>query len=97
MIIMRSCVARIAVPVIVFSPEIAAACSVCFSGRSDETRVAFIATTALLTALPLLLIGGLVWWMRRRAVQMEQNEHALRAAPIDRSTDPQPHVSKATS
>ncbi len=97
MMMMRSCVARIAVPVIVFSPEIAAACSVCFSGRSDETRVAFIVTTALLTALPLLLIGGLVWWMRRRAMQMEQNEHALRAAPIDRSTDPQPHVSKATS
>ena len=94
MIIMRSCVARIAVLVIVFSPEIAAACSVCFSGRSDETRVAFIATTALLSALPLLLIGGLVWWMRRRAMQIQQSE---RAATLERPADTQPRASEATS
>jgi hypothetical protein len=29
--------------------------------------VAFIATTAFMTFLPLLLIGGVVWWLCRRA------------------------------
>ncbi len=94
MIAMRFYFARIVVLAIVFAPEIAAACSVCFSGRSDETRVAFIATTALLTALPLLLIGVLVWWLRRRAMQIQQSE---RAAPLDRATEPQPRASEATS
>jgi hypothetical protein len=48
-------------------PRFAVACAVCFTGREDETRIAFIATTVLLSALPLLLIGSLVWWLRRRA------------------------------
>ena len=55
-------------------PRISAACAVCFTGRADETRIAFIATTGLMTALPLLLIGSLVWWLRRRAQQI-RDEH----------------------
>lgn len=49
------------------APRVALACSVCSAGRDDETRVAFLATTGLLTALPFVLVGGLVWWLRRRA------------------------------
>jgi hypothetical protein len=59
---------------ILFVPRFAAACAVCFTGRADETRVAFLATTGLLSALPLLLIGSLVWWIRRRARQI-RDEH----------------------
>ena len=55
-------------------PQLAAACSVCFTGRADETRIAFLATTGLLSALPILLIGSLVWWLRRRARQI-RDEH----------------------
>jgi cbb3-type cytochrome oxidase subunit 3 len=55
-------------------PHLAAACSVCFTGRADETRIAFLATTGLLSALPILLIGSLVWWLRRRARQI-RDEH----------------------
>jgi hypothetical protein len=55
-------------------PQMAAACAVCFTGRADETRIAFIATTGLLSALPILLIGSLVWWLRRRAHQI-RDEH----------------------
>jgi high-affinity Fe2+/Pb2+ permease len=44
-------------------------CPVCFSAKNDENRVAFIVTTAFLTFLPLGLIGGGVWWLRRRARQ----------------------------
>ena len=94
---MRSYFVSIAVLALVLAPEIAAACSVCFSGRSDETRVAFIATTALLTALPLLLIGTLVWWLRRRAHRIQQSERALRPDLLDRQTAPQPRASEVTS
>ena len=51
-------------------PRLAVACAVCFTGREDETRIAFLATTVLLSALPILLIGSLVWWLRRRSHQI---------------------------
>jgi hypothetical protein len=53
------------------TPEIAAACSVCFSGR-DETRAAFLATTVLLSALPLAMVGSLVFWLYRRSLALER-------------------------
>jgi hypothetical protein len=52
-------------------PEVGRACAVCFSGRSEETRQAFTLTTVFLTFLPLLAIGGMVWWLRKRARQLE--------------------------
>jgi hypothetical protein len=52
---------------ILWSPRITWACSVCSAGRDEANRVAFIATTAFMTFLPLLLIGGVVWWLCRRA------------------------------
>ena len=55
-------------------PHLAAACAVCFTGRADETRIAFIVTTGLLTALPVLLIGSLIWWLRRRAQQIHDEQ-----------------------
>ena len=59
---------------VLLAPRLAAACAVCFTGRADETRIAFLATTGLLTALPILLIGSLIWWLRRRAHQI-RDEH----------------------
>ncbi len=59
---------------VLFVPRLAAACAVCFTGRADETRIAFLATTGMLSALPILLIGSLVWWLRRRAHQI-RDEH----------------------
>jgi hypothetical protein len=63
-------------------PRLAAACAVCFTGRADETRTAFIATTGLLSALPILLIGSLVWWLRRRARQI-RDEHESASVTVD--------------
>jgi hypothetical protein len=37
------------------------------SGREDDTQRAFLAGTLLLSTLPLALIGGIAWWIRRRA------------------------------
>jgi hypothetical protein len=54
------------------TPVAAAACSVCFSG-SEESRAAFIGTTVFLSVLPLAMIGGLVWWIRRRLRAIESS------------------------
>ena len=44
----------------------AEACPVCFQAKNDASRVAFIVTTGFMTGLPLLLVGGVVWWLRRQ-------------------------------
>jgi hypothetical protein len=66
-------------------PRLAEACAVCFSGRTDETRQAFIGSTAFMTFLPMLIIGGLAWWFRRRvlAMQAEQRASAARLVRVD--------------
>jgi hypothetical protein len=56
---------------LLLAPDVARACSVCFSG-TDETRLMFLLTTGLLTFLPLALIGGLVFYVRRRMVEAER-------------------------
>jgi len=62
----------LAIALAVLAPRAAGACSVCMTGRDDETRAAFLATTALLSVLPLALVGGMVWWIRRRARALAQ-------------------------
>jgi len=56
-------------------PRIAPACAVCFSGR-DESRSAYVFTTVLLSALPLLLVGGFFWWARARSRALEREAEA---------------------
>ena len=51
-------------------PELAQACSVCFSGQ-DQSRTAFIVTTAFLSVLPLAFIAGMALWIRSRARALE--------------------------
>lgn len=52
-------------------PGAAEACAVCFQAKNDATRIAFIASTAAMTGLPLLIVGGLAWWVRRRFARAE--------------------------
>jgi hypothetical protein len=50
------------------SPELARACAVCGAGVSDDqSRLAYLATTIGMSALPLALFGGFVLWLRHRA------------------------------
>jgi hypothetical protein len=56
---------------ILVSPSVAEACAVCFSGRSDEQREAFLITTGFLTFLPLILLGCAVWAFIRRVRRIE--------------------------
>ena len=59
-----------AVLLIAALPDVAHACPVCFD-RDDEARLAFLATTGLLTLLPLGLVAGTGWWLRKRAREVE--------------------------
>ncbi len=65
-------IAGFAAVLALWAPRVAHACSVCGAGRDDETRAAFLITTGFLTVLPLLLVGGVVWWLRRRARELEE-------------------------
>ncbi len=48
----------------------ASACPSCASPL-EENRQAFVDTTIFLTVVPLTLIGGLIWWIRRRVRAMD--------------------------
>lgn len=67
---------------IVIVPSVAFACPVCFSG-SDETREAFLLTTAILTFLPLAMIGGFLYVLvvRSRELDAEEKESARGLEP----------------
>jgi hypothetical protein len=60
-------------------PRLASACAVCFSG-SDDTRFAYLFTTALLSVLPLAVLGAFVGWARWR-VKALARESQQRPAP----------------
>lgn len=49
------------------------ACAVCFSAK-EGARGAFYATTAALTFLPLGLIGGIVFWLKKKLKAVESEE-----------------------
>ena len=59
------------------TPVVASACAVC-GGGTDRERIAFLISTAFLSLLPLALIFGGLWWLRRKA------SHAMRDEFIDR-------------
>ena len=63
----------LALAVMAAFPEALYACPVCFD-RDDEARIAFLATTGLLTLLPLGLVLGTGAWLRRRARELDAGE-----------------------
>jgi hypothetical protein len=63
-------------------PGTAEACAVCFQAKSDAARVAFIFSTAAMTFLPLLVIGGVAWWVRRQFVRAELDAAAHSEAQL---------------
>lgn len=54
-------------------PEVVLACPVCFDS-SDENRMAFIATTAFLSLLPLGMVGSAGLWLRKRSRDLDALE-----------------------
>ncbi len=47
-----------------FVPESAVACSVCID-PNENSRAAFNITAVALSLLPMAMVGGLVFWLRR--------------------------------
>jgi len=64
----------------------ALACAVC-SAREDAQRVAFIATTVFLSALPLGMVFGVAWWLRKRV--REQAAASPRVSRLGAAGQPQ--------
>ena len=50
---------------VIITPDIAKACSVCFSGK-EETLEAFYITTVFLTLLPLVMLAFIGIWLYRK-------------------------------
>ena len=71
----RGAVGIVALALVVLAafPDVAHACPVCFD-RDDEARIAFLATTGLLTLVPLGLVAGTGIWLRRRAREIAEEE-----------------------
>lgn len=52
----------------------ASACSVCFQG--GNSRTAYLATTGALASLPFLMIGGIIFFVRRHLKQSQSADPA---------------------
>jgi hypothetical protein len=48
-------------------PRVALACPVCGLATASDNAWAYTAMTVMLTVLPLGMIGGVVYWVSRRA------------------------------
>ena len=65
--------------VLLVLPSAAQACAVCTGGENEQSAIAFRYATAVLSLLPIGLIGGGMLWLRRRLRQIEAEELA---APV---------------
>ena len=48
-----------------FFPSAAWACPMCFSAKNEAGRIAYLATTGILTFLPLIVIGSTILLVKR--------------------------------
>lgn len=71
----RTRIAALALVLLAALPEAVFACPVCFDS-SDENRMAFLATTAFLSLLPLGMVGSGGLWLRKRARERDALEAA---------------------
>src|SRR5262249_51847237 len=71
-------------------PGVALACPLCLASRDQATQIAFLLTTVLLSALPVLMIGGGIVWLARRAHAMELEDREQSGQPV--AEEPAPAV-----
>ncbi len=50
-----------------FAPRAAEACAVCISARDDGTQLGFLLGTLIMTPLPFIVVGSIVFFLWRRA------------------------------
>ena len=71
-----SFVASIIMWLIVQTPRVATACSVCTVGRDEENAAAFLLTTIFMSVTPLIVIGSIVYLLWRRVRKFEAAKEA---------------------
>ena len=57
-------------------PAVASACDNCLAAQDDAIQAAFAIGSIFLSVTPLALIGGFVWWLRRRTEKLRAEEAA---------------------
>lgn len=67
---------------VVQSPNVTLACSVCSAGRDEQNQTAFLLSTVFMSVLPLVAIGTLVFVIWRRLQRAQANSHAPRRETI---------------
>jgi hypothetical protein len=70
--------ALIAMLLLVAAPAAAFACAVCGMGGPGNNAGAYFGMTMALSGLPLLMIGGVVYWVYRRSTAAEASEEGHR-------------------
>ena len=55
------------------APRVSEACAVCISARDDGTQLGFLLGTLIMTPLPFLVIGSIIFflWRRTRSAALE--------------------------
>jgi hypothetical protein len=61
---------------VALAPLDASACPLCIAAQDKGVQIAYMVASAFMTVLPLALIGGLIFWLRRRAQQLAFEEQA---------------------
>ena len=85
----RTLTATIALLLLLLTAAPALACPVCFSANK-KSRTAFLVTTGLLSTMPWMIIGGGVFWYKRRLRELDEesapdHEHED-VVPVDRNS-----------
>lgn len=70
---MKPVLSTVAFALVVLTPSFAFACPGCFSGN-DANRIAYFTTFVILTVLPLAMVGGLLYYLRKRARELGSAE-----------------------
>ena len=83
MTLRRLLLGSLALLLLALLPDVAHACTVCFDPR-EENRMAFLATTAFLSLLPLGMVAGAGVWMRRRVRELDEEEKEALLGPETR-------------
>lgn len=68
---LRTRVTLLVAAALLLGPRALFACPMCFDPRA-ENRVAFATTAAVMTLLPLGMVGALALWLRRRARTLKE-------------------------
>jgi len=69
-------------------PGAALACPMCLAAKDDAVQMAFLLTTVLLSALPVIMVGTLIVWIARRSSEIDREDDVPPPAPVAEPAQP---------